>query len=120
MLRIGDAEIKLSELVKRDGERVYIDHDELHIRASQSVDPQAGGKRYQQSRLKQRHRAEVTALRNLRLQDKADQLKRGNPAMKKADIARAIIASGTFGIMGLATVTRIIRVPKKERRKKFA
>jgi hypothetical protein len=120
MLRIGDAKIELSELMKRDGERVYIDQEELEIRASQSTDPQTGGKRYQQSRLKQRHRAGVTALRNLRLQEMADRLKHGNPAIKKPDIAKAVIASGEFGTMDPATVARIIRVPIKVRRKKFA
>ena len=120
ILRIGDAEIELSELVKWDGERVCIDHEELEIRASQSADPQTGGKRHQQSRLKQRHRAELTKLRNLRLQEMAEQLKRGTPAMKKTDIAKALIASGEFGTMDPATVARIIRVPTKMRRKKFA
>ena len=120
ILRIGDADIELSELMKWDGERVSIDHEELEIRASQTADLQAGGKRYQQSRLKQRNRAGLTKLRNLRLQEMADQLKRGNPGMKKTDIAQALIASGEFGNMNLATVTRLVRVPTKMRRKNFA
>ena len=99
ILRIGDTEIDLSELVKWDGERVCIDHEELNIRASQSADQQTGGKRYQQSRLKQRHRAELTKLRNSRLQEMAEQLKRTTPAMKKTDIAKALIASGEFDTM---------------------
>jgi hypothetical protein len=119
-LRIGDAKIELSELMKREGERVYVDHEELQIRAIQSADLQLGGKRYQQSRLKQRHRAGLTALRDLRLQDMADQLKRGNPALKKADIAKALARSGEFGAMNPATVARIIRTHTKMRRKKFA
>jgi hypothetical protein len=65
-------------------------------------------------------RAEVTVLRNMRLQENADQLKRGNPAMKKADIAKAVIASEDFGGMNEATVARLIRVPNKVRRKKSA
>ena len=120
ILRIGDAEIELSELVKWDGARVCLDHEELEFRASQSADSQTGGKRHQQSRLKQRHRAGLTQLRNLRLQEMADQLKRGNSAMKKADIAETVIASGVFGNMNAATVARIIRVPAKMRRNKFA
>ena len=120
ILRIGDAEIELSELVKWDGERVCIDHEELDIRASQSGDPQTGGKRHQQSRLKQRYRAELTMLRNSRLQEMAEQLKRGTPAMKKTDIAKALIASDEFGTMDPVTVARIIRVPTKMRRKKLA
>ena len=119
-LRIGDAHIELSELVKWDGARVCLDHEELYIRASQSADPQTGGKRHQQSRLKQRQRAGLTKLRNLRLQEMAYQLKRGNSAMKKDDIAKAVIASGEFGIMNAVTVARIIRVPTKMRRNKFA
>ena len=47
ILRIGDAEIDLSDLMKWDGERVCIDHEELDIRASESADPQTGGKRHQ-------------------------------------------------------------------------
>lgn len=120
ILRIGDAEIELSELMKREGERVYVDREEVQIRAVQSADPQSGGKRYQQSRLKQQYGAGATALRNLRMQDMAEKLKRGNPAMKKADIAKAVVASGEFGTVHPATVARIIRVPTKMRRKKFA
>jgi GAF domain-containing protein len=120
ILRIGDAETDLSELMRWDGRRVCIDHEELEIRASQSTDPQTGGKRYQQSRLKQRYRAHLTKLRNLRLQEMADQLKRRTPAMKKIDIAKALIASGEFGIVGPETVARIIRVPTKMRRKNLA
>ena len=119
ILRIGDAAIELSELVRWDGERVCIDHEELEIRASQSGDPQTGGKRYQQSRLKQRYRAELTILRNLRLQEMAEQLKRGTPAMKKTEIAEALIASEEFDTMDPVTVARIIRVPRKMRRKKL-
>ena len=120
ILRIGDAEIELSELVKLDGERVRIDREELDIRVSQSADSQTGGKRHQQSQLKQRHRTEFTKLRNLRMQEKADQLKRGNPAMKKADIAKELMASGVFGTTDHATIERIIRVPRKKKRKNFA
>jgi hypothetical protein len=120
ILRIGDAEIELTELVKWDGTRVCIDHEELEIQANRSADPQAGGKRYQRSRLKQRHRAELTRLRNSRLQEMADLLKRENPVMKKTDIAKAVIASGEFGIMDPGTVARIVRVPTKKGRKKFA
>ena len=120
ILRIGDTAIDLTELVKWDGQRVCIDHEELNIRASHSADEQAGGKRYQQSRLKQRHLAELTKLRNSRLQEMAEQLKRTTPAMKKTDIAQALISSGEFDAMDSATVTRIIRVPTKMRRKKFA
>ena len=119
-LRIGDTEIDLSELMKWDGERVRIDHQELDIRASQSADPQTGGKRHQRSRLKQRHRAALTKLRNSRLQEMAERLKRESPAMKKMDIAKALIASEVFDTMDAATVARIIRVPTKMRRKKFA
>ncbi len=120
ILRIGDTAIDLTELVKWDGQRVCIDHEELNIRASHSADQQAGGKRHQQSRLKQRHLAELTKLRNSRLQEMAEQLKRATPAMKKTDIAQALIASGEFDTMDSATVARIIRVPTKMRRKKFA
>lgn len=120
VLRVGDAEAELSGLLKLQGERLHIDEDELQIRASQSADPQLGGKRYLHSRLKQHHRAGITALRNLRLQDAADQLKSQIPGMKKADIAKAIVASGSFGPMSPATVTRIIRIPNKSKRKKFA
>jgi hypothetical protein len=88
-LRIGDAEIEISELIKWDGKRICIDREELEIRANQSGDPHIGGKRYQQSRLKQLHRAELNKLRDLRLQEMADQLKCKNPSMKKADIAKA-------------------------------
>ena len=94
--------------------------EELDIRARELADPQTGGKRHQHSRLKQRHRAELTKLRNSRLQELAEQLKRGTPAMKKTDIAKALIASEEFGPMDTATVARIIRVPTKMRRKKFA
>jgi hypothetical protein len=120
VLRIGDAKVELSELMKHDGQRVYVDQEELQIRAAQSADPQSGGKRYQHTRLRQHYRASFTALRNLRLQDMADQLKRENPALKKREIAKAVIASGQFGTIDPATVARIIRVPKKMRRKKFA
>jgi hypothetical protein len=50
----------------------------------------------------------------------AERLKRESPAMKKMDIAKALIASEVFDTMDAATVARIIRVPTKMRRKKFA
>jgi hypothetical protein len=50
----------------------------------------------------------------------AERLKRESPAMKKMQIAEALIASEEFDSMDTATVARIIRVPRKIRRKKFA
>jgi hypothetical protein len=120
VVRLGDAVIELGELMKLRGERIYVDEEELEILGSHSHDLQIGGKRYQHSRLKQLMRAQVTKLRNERLQAMADVFKRQNPATKKLDVARAIIASGEFGNMDPATVSRIIRVPSKMRRKNFA
>jgi hypothetical protein len=120
VMRLGDADIELSELMRLRGERICIDDEELQILGSQSHDLQIGGKRYQYSRLKQRKRAQVTELRNLRLQAMADDFKRQNPTTKKLDVAKAIIASGEFGNMDPSTVSRLIRVPRKMRRKNFA
>ena len=120
ILRVGDAEIELSELVKWDGKRVCIDHEELDIRASQSGDPQRGGKRHHQSRLKQQYRADLTKLRNLRMQEMAEKLKWETPAVKKMAIAQALAVSGDFGAMTPETIARIIRVPERMRRKKLA
>jgi hypothetical protein len=120
ILQIGDAEVELSELMRWDGTRVYIDQEEMEIWARQSIGLRTGGKEYQHSRVRQRHRAELTALRNVRLQEMADALKRKSPPMKKPEIAEAIVESGEFGSMNPGTVARIIRVPIKMRRKKFA
>lgn len=120
VVRLGDANIELGELMKLRGEHIYIDEEELQILGNYSHDCQTGGKRYQHSRLKQLMRAQVTKLRNVRLQAMADDFKRQNPTTKKLDVARAIIAAGEFGNMDPATVSRIIRVPSKMRRKNFA
>ena len=120
VLQIGDAEVQLRELIRWDGTRIYIDQEEMEIWARQSIGSRTGDKAYHRSRLRQRHRAELTALRNLRLQEMADRLKRDSPAMKKPEIAEAIVASGDLGSMNPRTVARIIRVPTKKRRKKYA
>jgi cytochrome P450 len=120
-LLLGDTRVELSELLKVDGGHIRLDHEELRILAHQSADGRTGGKRYQPSRTRQRHLAQLTELRNIRLQEVADRLKRANPTWKKHTIAAAIIESGEFAeFKTQATVERIIRVPRNLRRKNFA
>ena len=118
ILRIGGDEVDLADLVKRDAVRVRVDKEELEIRAIQSADPHVGGKRYQASQLKQQHAAQLTVLRNRRLQMMADELKEANPTWKKAATASAILKSKEFIRMNIrikkaTTLERIIRVPRK-------
>ena len=118
VLRIGDDEIDLADVMKWDGAHVRVDKEELEIRAIRSTDPKVGGKRYQTSRVKQQHAAQLTLLRNHRLQILADQLKEAHPTWKKAAIASAILQSKEFIRMNIrikkaTTLERIIRVPRK-------
>ena len=120
-LLVGDARLDLRDLMKLDGQDIHLDRDELQILAQHSADEQTGGKRYQPSRNKQRYLVELTKLRNVRMQEMADQLKRANPSWKKNAIAQAIIESGECAnIKNSATVERIIRVARNLRRKNFA
>ena len=113
---MGDARLDLRDLMKLDGQDIHLDRDELRILAQHSADEQTGGQRYQPSRNKQRYLVELTKLRNVRMQEMADQLKRANPSWKKNAIAQAIIESGECAnIKNTATVERIIGVARNLR-----
>ena len=121
ILRIGDSQLQVSELLRLRGGKICFDHDELELLASQSTEHQTGGKRYQRSRLKQQFAAQLTALRNQRLQERADLLASAHPSWKKSAIAHAIMASDEFGeIRTRSTLERLIKLPRKMRRRNFA
>jgi hypothetical protein len=114
-LRVGDARIDITELITWEGGRVRIDPDELGLVAEQASETLVGGRRYQASRVKQRHKKQRTELRNQRLQDAADDLKRDHPTWNKTKIAEAIVESGEFGEyrhLQAGGIERIIRVRK--------
>lgn len=117
---LGDESFELADLLQRDGGRLKLDLEKIRLMVDTASETVVGGKRYRPSRLNQQRKKAKTAQRDLRLQDAADILKQQHPGWPKPKIAQAIFDSGDFLDVSAKRITRIIRVVKNRRRKKFA
>jgi hypothetical protein len=117
----GDDRHDLVDLLVWDGDRVRIDWELLGVLAAQASETLTGGKRCQRSRLEQAIRSHDTADRNALWQRMAEQLRAEQPQTKKEEISRMIFASGTWrGVHSNKTIERVIGLPRKRKRTKFA
>ncbi len=119
-LRIGDDAYDLVDMLLFERESIGIDQVLVARLAADARRPADGGKRYQPSSARREAKKSMTALRDLSIQDAADEIVRDGPPMKKAAVVDKLLEDPRFENMSRGRLERLFVIRKKLRRKNFA
>jgi len=119
-LYVGVHRADLIQLIGWRGRSLCLNQAALEVLASEAPDLQSGGKREQPSSIVQQDKKLGTEIRYRNLQRAADKLFAEDPQRTKGKVARALAKYEEFRDMSPLRIERVIRKPKKQRRKRNA